>query len=95
MGVKFHDDNGNVIATRDGRLKLELFGSNEIGGQRTRVDYVEFSTNFEENQIHMEYYDAVGVCVQANHTMGYRYYNGVCTNSSKKTVKVRIIINMD
>lgn len=96
MGAKFHDDNGNVIATRDGRLRLELFGSNEIGGQRTRIDYVDFSTNYEENLIHVDYYDTVGVSVHSPYTLEYqyRYYNGVCTNLSSKTIKIRIIINM-
>lgn len=87
IGFKCIDDNGNVVTTRNCRVKMAIYNSASVGGTRTLVESQTFSTNEEDNDL---YYDGWVEIYTDSISSSKPYYNGVFTNMSSKKLTIRI-----
>ena len=84
----FNDEDGNLVTTRDAKIKMAIYNSASVGGTRYLVKSKTFSTNKED----YGKYDEFAEISTSNISEARPYYNGVFTNVSNKEVTARLVV---
>lgn len=93
-GISFVGRYDNIPTTKNRKIRIDIYNSDSIGGQRRLVKSKIFSTNPEDNDTSDSPGSSVTLDIESISTIS-PYYNAKITNISSSSAYVNILIGMD